>query len=44
MTPDNKYFFFSKRYSNPSESGWKGVTKGEVHWVDADVIFKLKRK
>jgi hypothetical protein len=44
MSPDGKYFFFSKRYSNPPESGWKGVTKGEVHWVDAEVIFKLKRK
>lgn len=44
MSPDNKYFFFSKRYSDPPESGWKGVTIGEVHWVDADVIFKLRRK
>lgn len=44
MSPDGKYFFFSKRYSNPPESGWKGVTKGEVRWVDADVIFKIKRK
>ena len=33
MSPDNKYFFFSRRYSNPPESGWKGVTKGEVYWV-----------
>jgi WD40-like Beta Propeller Repeat len=44
MSPDNNYFFFSKRYSNPPESGWKGVTNGEVYWVDADVIFKLRRK
>lgn len=44
MSPDNKYFFFSKRYSDPPESGWEGVTNGEVYWVDADVIFKLRRK
>jgi len=44
MSPDNKYFFFSKRYSNPPESGWKGVTKGEVYWVNASSIFNLKKK
>lgn len=44
MSPDNKYFFFSKRYSDPPGSGWKGTTHGEVYWVDADVIFKLRRK
>lgn len=43
MSPDNKYFFFSKRYSNPPESGWKGVTKGEVYWIDASSIFNLKK-
>ena len=44
MSPDGKYFFFSRRYSDPPESGWKGATKGEVYWVSADVIFNLKRK
>jgi len=44
MSPDNKYFFFSKRYSNPPESGWKGVTKGEVYWVNSIEIFKHKEK
>lgn len=44
MSPDDKYFFFSKRYSDPPESGWKGVSKGEVYWINADVIFNLKRK
>jgi hypothetical protein len=43
MSPDNKYFFFSKRYSNPPESGWKGVTKGEVYWVHADDILNLRK-
>ncbi len=43
MTPDNKYFFFSRRYSHPPESGWAGVIKGEVYWVDARVIFELKQ-
>ena len=41
MSPDNKYFFFSKRLSNPPESGWRGVTKGEVYWVDASHILNL---
>lgn len=44
MTPDNKYFFFSKRYSDPPKSGWKDATIGEVLWVDAEVIFNLKNK
>ncbi|TRX60681.1 hypothetical protein FNH22_06455 [Fulvivirga sp. M361] len=44
MSPDGEYFFFSRRYSDPPKSGWKGVTKGEVYWVNADVIFDLKRK
>jgi len=44
MSPDNKYFFFSKRYSNPPESGWKGVVKGEVYWVSARNIFNLKKR
>lgn len=41
MSPDGKYFFFSRRYSDPPESGWEGVTKGEVYWVDASAIFDL---
>lgn len=44
MTPDGKYFFFSRRYSDPPESGWAGVIKGEVYWVDANVIFNLNDK
>ncbi len=44
MSPDGKYFFFSRRYSNPPESGWKGVTKGEVYWVNASDIFNLKKE
>ena len=44
MSPDHKYFFFSKRLSNPTNSGWKGVTKGEVHWVNSSEIFKDKEK
>ncbi len=44
MSPDNKYFFFSKRYSDPPESGWKGVTKGEVYWVNTSGIFNLKKE
>jgi hypothetical protein len=44
MSPDNNYFFFSKRYSSPSNSGWGGVTKGEVYWVNSNEIFKHKEK
>ena len=44
MSPDGKYFFFSRRYSDPPESGWQGVTEGKVYWVDANVIFNLKDK
>ena len=42
ISPDNNYFFFSKRYSSPSNSGWGGVTKGEVYWVNSIEIFKHK--
>jgi len=44
MTPDSKYFFFSRRYSDPPGSGWAGVIKGEVYWVDANVIFSLNEE
>ena len=44
MSPDNNYFFFSKRYSSPSNNGWGGVTKGEVYWVNSIEIFKHKEK
>jgi hypothetical protein len=42
MSPDNNYFFFSKRLSFPAGSGWKGVTKGDVYWVNSTEIFKNK--
>ena len=41
MSPDNKYFFFSKRYSDPPGSGWKGASRGEVYWVSARNILNL---
>ena len=44
MSPDGKYFFFSRRFSNPPDSGWKGVTKGEVYWVNAYEIFKQSKE
>lgn len=44
ISPDNKYFFFSKRYSSPTNSGWEGVTKGEVYWVASNEIFRHKEK
>ncbi|MCB0663370.1 MAG: PD40 domain-containing protein [Saprospiraceae bacterium] len=44
MSPDFKYFFFSKRLSNPPSSGWEGVTKGEVFWVPSSEIFNHSEK
>lgn len=44
MSPDNQYFFFSRRYSNPTNGGWKNVVKGEVYWVNASSILKLKNQ
>lgn len=42
MSPDGKYFFFTRRYSGIDKRGWGGVTEGEVYWVSADVIFDLR--
>lgn len=40
MSPDGKYFFFSRRYSDPPDSGWSGVVKGEIYWADSEIIFQ----
>lgn len=42
MSSDGKYFIYSRRYNNPDKKGWAGVEKGEVYWVDADIIFNIK--
>ncbi|WP_299364340.1 hypothetical protein [Winogradskyella sp.] len=39
MSSDGKYFIFSRRYNNPQKKGWAGVEKGEVYWVNADILF-----
>jgi len=39
MSPENEYFFFSKRLSDPPSGGWNEVTRGEVYWVDAKKIL-----
>ncbi len=44
MSPDGRYFFFSRRYSNPPGGGWKEVTKGEVYWVNVDSIFNRRNE
>lgn len=41
MSSDGEYFIFSRRYNNPEKKGWAGVEKGEVYWVDADLLFNL---
>ena len=42
MSSDGKYFIYSRRYNNPDKKGWAGVEKGEVYWVNADIIFNAK--
>lgn len=43
MTPDGKYFFFSRRYSDPPGSGWEGVTGGDVLWIDANFLYNFRK-
>jgi len=43
MSADEKYFFFSRKYNNPNKKGWAGVERGEVYWVNADILFDLKK-
>lgn len=38
LSPDGKYFFYTKRYSGTGKPGWAGVTEGEVYWVSAEVL------
>ena len=42
MSSDEKYFIYSRRYNNPEKKGWAGVEKGEVYWVNADILFNTK--
>jgi hypothetical protein len=42
VTPDGKYLFFSRRRSDPPDSGWAGVVAGDVYWVDASVLERLR--
>jgi hypothetical protein len=42
LTPDGKYLLFSRRRSDPPDAGWAGVIKGDVYWVDASVIERLR--
>ena len=42
ITPDGRYLFFSRRVSDPIDSGWEGVIAGEVYWVDTTVIERLR--
>ncbi len=43
VTPDGRYLFFSRRRSEPADSGWPGVVQGDVFWVDASVIERLRQ-
>jgi hypothetical protein len=42
MTPNNKYFFFSRRYSDPIVSERRGATKVEIYWVDSSITLNEK--
>lgn len=42
MSSNGKYFIYSRKYNNPEKKGWAGVEKGEVYWVNADVLFNTK--
>ncbi|WP_420573765.1 hypothetical protein [Kordia sp.] len=42
MSSDEKYFIYSRKYNNPEKKGWAGVEKGEVYWVNADILFNTK--
>lgn len=42
MSSDGKYFIYSRRYNNPTKKGWAGVERGEVYWVNAEILFSLK--
>ncbi len=42
VSPDGKYFFFSRRRSDPANGGWPKVVAGDVFWVSAGVIERLR--
>jgi len=39
VTPDGKYFFFSRRRG----ATWEETTAGDVYWVDAKVLEQFRR-
>lgn len=42
MSSDGNFFIYSRRFNNPEIKGWAGVEKGEVYWVNAEVLFNTK--
>jgi hypothetical protein len=42
VTPDGRYLFFSRRRTDPPDSGWPNVVEGDVYWVDIEVVHRLK--
>lgn len=42
VTPDGRYLFFSRRVSEPPDSGWTGVVAGDVYWIDTRAIERLR--
>jgi len=42
VTPDGKFLFFSRRISEPKDSGWAGLTGGNVYWISTEAIEALR--
>ncbi|MBO6505325.1 MAG: PD40 domain-containing protein [Kordiimonadaceae bacterium] len=42
VSRDGKYFFFSRRTSEPANGGWRKVVAGDVYWMSADIIERLR--
>ena len=39
VTPDGKYFFFSRRHVSPAGT----VTAGDVYWMDAKFLDRFRK-
>jgi hypothetical protein len=42
VTPDGRYLLFSRRISEPKDSGWVNVVGGNVYWVSTELVEALR--
>lgn len=42
VSRDGNYFFFSRRKSDPADGGWPNVVAGDVYWMSAEIIERLR--